>query len=681
MTSPNFLTCPGVPELPTSPVPPSRSEAPPSPPPPTPVKPTRPRRIGRWIAAFCVLAVLVLAAPGIVAVTRAAVAAQNAKAAIARAEDAAGRLDFSSVHDELSTASRNLSTVRDALSASWVWQSLPWFGAQIRGVEDASAAGVATLDALSDLAGAFSDASGVLQSGAPLAGVAGGISPTTRYAELTRTQKEELLQKLAMALPALRLARDKIHLAQELWNRVPQNDLASPIRSALVPFADRLPVLAQSLDDVAPLLEIGVPLAGPDGPSRLFLLLQNADELRPAGGFIGTIGTVTFDGGDLAEFNFDDVYNVDRRVEGIWKEIPPAPIRDRLGVAAWYLRDSNWSPDFPTSADRALDFYLRESSLGGQPVATPPATVMALEPGFFSAILSLTGPVTVGGTVFTADNFFERLEFAVESDFKNQGIPVERRKEIVAQVGATVLDRLKQLPAYRWPELIHLVRTALDQKQVLIFSHDRDLEATLDARGWSGRARATNGDFAWVVDANLAALKTDGVMKKTVTYRLDATNPDHPTATVTLRYTNTAQKIDWRYTRYRSYTRVYVPDGSVLLSSSGALQEKNNSVDVFHELGKTVFGAFWSIEPGATGELSFTYALPPSAVEKISSGAYHLDWPKQPGADKTQLTLDLSFDKKVRSASPPEQSDKWGDARYEYTTDSLTDRTFDLTFD
>jgi hypothetical protein len=33
-------------------------------------------------------------------------------------------------------------------------------------------------------------------------------------------------------------------------------------------------------------------------------------------------------------------------------------------------------------------------------------------------------------------------------------------------------------------------------------------------------------------------------------------------------------------------------------------------VDVMRDLGKTVFGAFWSIEPGETRQLTFKYRLP-----------------------------------------------------------------------
>ncbi|MFZ2803617.1 MAG: hypothetical protein WA001_00175, partial [Patescibacteria group bacterium] len=183
-------------------------------------------------------------------------------------------------------------------------------------------------------------------------------------------------------------------------------------------------------------------------------------------------------------------------------------------------------------------------------------------------------------------------------------------------------------------------------------------------------------DYLQVVDANLAALKTDGVMAKKVTYKLNAQDPNNVTATVTLTYTNTNKVITWRYTRYQDYVRIYVPDGSQLVSTSGA----QTKVDVTKELGKSVFGTYWVVQPGQTGTMSFTYKLPQAVGDSVTNGAYTLQWPKQAGADKTQLTLDLSFGKNITSAVPSEAANQFGDARYEYVTDSLQDQVFNISW-
>jgi len=654
----------------------------------------RPFRWKRWVV-FGILAVLLIAIlPAAVGGIRAALAARAAKNSITDAQTKIRSLDVEGASADLADAKESLTDLRSALQGVGFWRDVPGLGTQIRAVEDAAGAGSGTLDSASDLlevAGVIVDA---LRGGSEAAGELGtGIAPTRSFADLSKEEKRSLLQKFSNELPRLRLARDKMDLALELWNRVPQDELAAPIRNVLKPIADTLPILQRSLDEALPLIEVIVPMAGYPEPRRYLMSLQNADEIRPGGGFIGTIGTMTWDAGDMSEFAFTDIYNIDNPVSGVWKQTPPEPIKTYLGLDNWFLRDANWSPDFSVSAERILDFYIREVELQlHAQLPNRPDTYVGLEPGFFESLLRLTGPIVVDGITFDSATFFEKLEYEVEVHWHQLGLPVEKRKEILSRIGDALMKKLFELPASRWPEVLDLVTNALERKQLMAYSRDPGLQSLFDTRGWSARATPTDGDFLWVVDANLAAYKTDGAMKKEIRYHVDANDPRGPVATVTLRYTNTAKGYlvpDYRFTRYRTYTRVYVPEGAELLSSQGAMKDDIHNtggrfvagrVDVMKELGKTVYGAFWAVEPGKTGELSFTYRLPKETMESIASGPYHLDWLKQPGVDDARLTLDLSLGKNILSATPPEDEKKWGDAKYEYQTDSLTDRSFDIRF-
>ncbi|HEU0050851.1 MAG TPA: DUF4012 domain-containing protein, partial [Patescibacteria group bacterium] len=435
------------------------------------------------------------------------------------------------------------------------------------------------------------------------------------------------------------------------------------------------------------LLDVFLPMAGYPAPKNYLVVLQNADEMRPTGGFLGNVGTVEINAADIQHLEFQDVYAIDNPISGVWKELPPDPIKRQLGQSLLFFRDSNWSPDFPTSAARMADFYDRELSLASVP-HQPIDGVIALEPGFFSGLLTMTGPIVIDGTEFNADNFFTQLEYNVEIGFLNQGKTVEQRKQIVSKLGDALIQRLMNLPSSKWGDLLDFFTRSLVQKDVLIYEKDQKILALLDANGWSGRTQSPPQDFLWVVDANLAALKTDGVMDKRIQYHVDMTDPNGPTATVTLTYRNTNRTPTWRYTRYRDYVRVYVPDGSQLISSSGAMLNDitktgghviPGKVDVMHELGKTIFGAFWAIEPGETRQLLFTYRLPSSVVDPWTQGEYQLYVQKQPGA-KQRLTLDLGFGKNLKAAEPAEAKNEYGDQNYRVSMPLDADRTFDIKF-
>lgn len=699
--SPNFLTCPAFPELP-----PKKEDGFRMHPSATQKaidleeqigeerhgskneeSPKKRRSWMRWAMVGTLLVVVILVTPAAIAVSRAIASATTAKAAIQNAQTKIKNMDVEGARRDLEVARTSLSDMHDRFQETGFWRDFPGVGLQLRALEDASMAGAETLDGAENLLNVYQVVADALRGGISASGgFTTGVASTRSFNDLTAAEKRDLLQRFSNVLPDARIARDKIDLALELWNRVPQSGVFSPIRSALKPLADTLPLLKQTLDQAVPLMEAAVPLAGYPTPTRYLVVLQNSGELRPAGGFIGTVGTMMLDAGDLVEFSFNDIYHIDGPVEATWKEVPPVPIAERLGVRAWYLRDANWSPDFPTSADRMLDFYAREIAQGtGKPLPNPPNTVLALEPGLFTSLLRLTGPITVAGQTYTADTFFDTLEYQVELGFLKQGIPVAQRKALIQQIGTQIVDKVKALPSSRWPEIVNLLTTALQRKQIMLYSRDVSLLGLLDAHGWTARTKPTVDDYVQIVDANLAALKTDSVMDRKIAYNLDARDPSNLTATVTLTYKNTNPAPTWRYTRYRSYTRVYVPEGSQLISSTGAMKDDLNktrgvfipgTVDVTKELGKTVFGTFWAIEPGKTGTLSFTYKLPPSVAANMSDGTYRLDWPKQAGSDSTQLTLHLNFGKNVVSASPPEDSTKWGDRRYDVESDTLVDRVF-----
>lgn len=635
------------------------------------------------IAAIIVLLIITVI-PGI-AVARAYFAANEAKQALSQMEYYLEQGDFENAQRQADIAKNAFDAIPGILRQVGFWRDLPYVGLQIRTVEDASLVSSQSLDGVSDLlqvAAAMSEALFLGQRAASESSI--DVNAGERLKDLTKQEKRELLKTLYDSLPQIRLARDKIEIALELWQSMPQDGIAGPIKDALQPLATALPIMSKSLDQVVPLIEVFVPLAGYPVAQQYVIAMQNADEIRPAGGFIGSIITADMEAGHLNDYEFFDVYSIDNPASGVWSEVPPAPMQQQLGVTKWFMRDANWSPDFPESAERVLTFYEGERTIPTGEPPPKPTGFIALEPGFFASLLSLTGPLNVQGRELNEQNFLDVLQYEVEVA---PGITRENRKDFMGAVGQVLLEKIESLPRSSWPNILNILTRSLDQKQIMIYSRQPDVQQLVDAHNWSARTKPTQGDFLWIIDANLAAQKTDGVMKKVINYNLDLTNPEKPLANVTLKYTNTTRQITWRYTRYRSYTRVYVPEGSKLVSSKGAMKGDlvqtqgkfvAGTVDVMKELGKTVFGAFWSIEPNRTGELSFTYELPPASVADLATNGYRLDWPKQAGVDNAEFNVNIKLPMSIKSASPPEPEDKWGDNNYQVQTDSLYDRTFHI---
>ena len=175
------------------------------------------------------------------------------------------------------------------------------------------------------------------------------------------------------------------------------------------------------------------------------------------------------------------------------------------------------------------------------------------------------------------------------------------------------------------------------------------------------------------VDANLAALKTDAVMKRSLDYRVSE-EADGLISKLTLNYAHNGQP-DWKTRAYKSYTRIYAPLGSKLIKISGY---KTEQIDTGSEAGKTWFGFYLIVEPGKIKSLTAEYKLPPAIRLNNNYGLYIQ---KQPGKELDSLTVDLSWKNVIKSYSPASLSmQKIGPKRVKWEGDLNIDRSFEVRF-
>ena len=119
------------------------------------------------------------------------------------------------------------------------------------------------------------------------------------------------------------------------------------------------------------------------GPRTYLVLVQNSHELRATGGFIAAVGRVSVDGGRLVDFDFQDSYALysDRST------YPPAPqaMQQYMGIPLLVMRDANWSPDFPTTAQVARALYMLKRparrSTAYLPLTSAPSSILSARSG------------------------------------------------------------------------------------------------------------------------------------------------------------------------------------------------------------------------------------------------------------------------------------------------------------
>ncbi len=418
-------------------------------------------------------------------------------------------------------------------------------------------------------------------------------------------------------------------------------------------------------------------LFGMESPRTILVLFLNNTEIRPGGGFIGSYGVITVDKGSITSLFTDGTENLDRAAIALAPIEPPQPLKDHL-IHRWFFRDSNWSPDFFESTKNVLKFYDIEKGQQADAIQT----VVGITPEVLETIMKYTGPVTARGKVYTSENVTDTLEQAVEIDFHEQGISKLERKAIIGEIGSEIIARMKRISPLQWPGLLNDVQNLIDERHVIFYDKDPKIQKTLDELGWSGRMKKAKTDSFMFVDANLASLKTDRVMERSVQYRVykDSASGEWR-ARMTMDYKNTGS-FDWRTTRYGTYTRWFFPAGTKFLSGSGSVKSHKDKApgtwDVLNEEGQVSIGSFIVTEPGTTTRVVIDVGLAPHVVAAITSGQYELLVQKQLGTHGFELTVDAEFGKSVRAATPPEDPKKFGDNAYTWKGFVKKDVQFDV---
>ncbi len=338
------------------------------------------------------------------------------------------------------------------------------------------------------------------------------------------------------------------------------------------------------------------------GPRTYLVLAQNNAELLPTGGLISVVGIIRLHQGRLEEKSFEDAVAFGERWlsrTGQYVQ-PPAALKNYLLKDwSWNLALSNWSPDFPTAAVQALDFYRRG---GGRPVDG----VLALNVITLEELLKVTGPIEVPEYGVPVDSA-SALE-VIEAHTRSPVEPGGDRKAFVAALAERLIPRLVDTPPHRWSLLLRTLEQLRDERHLLFYSADPQVQALARRMGLDGSLYASEGDYAMVVDASVNSTKLNIVLEQwaSLEVRLDALGDAR--SRLDLTYQNDVAL--WEAGRdpdlvyrlmldglYGGYVRLLAPAGSRLdeIRLDGQVA---GAEEVTQEQGKAIFGRFFPLARG-----------------------------------------------------------------------------------
>lgn len=488
---------------------------------------------------------------------------------------------------------------------------------------------------------------------------------------------------LETALILLRQAQPQLTETARVLERVQQTRAELDKPAALSP---RLARLMAELDRYLPLLKQGVQgalllpeLLGDTEMRTYLLLMQNEDELRPTGGFLTGVARITVRDGHIEHMVFEnsaEVTDFKRPYPN-----PPKPLEDIMGLDLWVFHDSNWSPDFPTSAWQAVTFYQ-------QRYETPIDGVLAVDQEAFRRIVQVLQPLTLPSypEPITESNILAALRQSRDMPLEDDPVAAweRRHKTFLEDLLKATIDKVQNRP-----ETVNFIRlgmaviNAFEERHMFAFAlTDGDLAIQLYESRWDGALYAGDGDYLMVVDANLGYSKVNPYIATSLGYAVDLRDPQQPEANLALRYQHNGPRTNepcYHYHKppmltyemlmqqcYWDYVRVYVPEGTRPLRATPnpipaellttGIGRSGEAEILAPEAGKSVLATFFVLPPGQRAETRMIYLLPPDVIQQTENTLlYRLYIQKQGGKLSVPVQLSLYLppgSTVIRSSAP-----------------------------
>lgn len=493
-------------------------------------------------------------------------------------------------------------------------------------------------------------------------------------ASFTETLKHDLpqIEEGKKTLETLLLKIEEIRHHKAL-----PSDIKNKIISAELHVKTLHYISATALDMAPALLEF----LGDNEPHRGVVMFQNSNEIRPTGGFMGSFVFFEFSQGNLTQFRFQDIYDIDNQIDLNIE----APVGLKAITPLFSLRDANYYPHFPRSAEEIMYFFPHG---GGSELDTVAAIDQKVLFDLFPLIgkidlpgypISIEGKrVTINGTSFETNHYGLSLLFSyiVESHLEDHHTP----KNILAKLIPIIADNIQQEKPIL--ELSQWLQTQIHQKNILAYSQKPIIQDQFRQLKVTGETHITEAptDYLMVIDTSFSGSKSNfsqhishatsvsqqGKISNTLTlYRKHHWTQQLQNLTNALNTALGTKKLEYERLNqilgdspFRSYTRIYLPADITLDHVSGL-----NELEVVQKDSKTVISGFpEELLPGEEQFIKLEYTLPlPLSAE--FSPRYQLVVQKQAGRRNDTFTKILSGESlKIIGTRPQSYKDTSGES-------------------
>lgn len=535
--------------------------------------------------------------------------------------------DIDQVKIELTELEKNYNTFKSEAERIYWASYIPFLGSYISDFKHSVSAGGNIIKAGIIAADAIS----------PYADLIGFKKGTGTFLEKSA---DDRIQTAVLTLDKVLVKADDIasyidKTRTDLWqideNRYPVKISKYEIREKIKKIKEQFEGIASLFVDAKPFLKKLPEILGAEEERTYLILFQNDKELRPTGGFLTAYAIFKVKNGKLKVVKSEDIYSLD---DSIVKH-PKAPkeiLTYHKGVSVFNIRDSNLSPDLVKSLEYFNSLYdvSREK--------TDYDGIITVDTKILVDMLKVLGDTEADGVVFSAKND-KRCDCpqVIYKLFDIVDRPVayikENRKGILGDLLYAVMQKaLGFSPSRYWGKLSQDFIKNLQEKHMLLYFKDSKVQQSIEKINFGGRIKNYKGDYLHINDTNFAGAKSNLFVSHAITSDTKISKDGSVERILTIEYKNPYKHSNCNLERgglclnaiLRNWLRIYVPEGSKLITFQGSEKE----VNTYNDLSKTVFEGFLQVKPEGKSTVIVKYQLPFKVQNKKD---YSLLIQKQPG--------------------------------------------------
>jgi nucleoside-diphosphate-sugar epimerase len=357
-----------------------------------------------------------------------------------------------------------------------------------------------------------------------------------------------------------------------------------------------------------PLATVLPALLAVDGKKSYLIILQDQTELRPTGGLISAVAQLDLEKGKVKKVQVQDPVDLDKN---LGKHVePPKEIASDLGQSDFNLRNSNFEPDFPTSAKQMAWFYEQETGVKVD-------GVIALDLVSLSQILDAAGQ---------SENLTEKL---VKED----------RKAFIETFSSALSKVLDKDVA--WVGLSNALTLGFQNKHADLYVTDGKLWSYLLTQNLLSVMPTPTSkfeDFLFVVESNMGGNRSNYFLDRN--YLLDTSIDKDGLVEHHLKisYTNRSKDDGFPEGKYKDRLRVYLPSGTTLKKVLWGETDITKQASAFSDYGRAGYSLLLELLPKEQKSLILDYQLSGKVDTKLG---YKLNVNKQAGTNSDPFVWNL----------------------------------------